>query len=518
MLVPAILYIYFLRSAQGLSFPSSPYYLVKQSLTWVEALNYCRTQYTDLASIESDTELMQVSAVALLSEVWVGLYLCSPGLWRWSTGNALGTYTKWNSGMPGLTSYSCARYSLLKWNDGRCDSKFYFVCYKATNTTAPNIPATCQWPLVSTTVASLTNPINESTPIGNNQPTNGPTNGFNQQNNGMNQQNGGGGNQQTNGGIQQITGVNQLTNGGIQQITGVNQLTNGGIQQITGVNQLTNDVSQQANDVSQQTDGFSIQSPGLTIQKRSISLPQGSLLDDSFSSSSSSSFSSSVSSLVNDLLAHPEATVQTPSTATTTSSVSTASTRSSTSSTSSSTSPASSSQSSRTHTASTRSSTSSTSSSTSPTSSSQSSGTVTGSTSFSTASQVWTGPNGAVLGMLHLVLTPMSWLNARLYCRSNFTDMAAVLSQQDQNNVAALLSPYTPSTGFWIGLRFNRFKSNWYWIGRQLWGGFSYWESGEPDTPFTNACGMISGAPAQNFTWGSNCCTQELPFICYEGS
>ncbi|XP_077324164.1 L-selectin-like [Lithobates pipiens] len=194
------------------------------------------------------------------------------------------------------------------------------------------------------------------------------------------------------------------------------------------------------------------------------------------------------------------------------------STISSTSSTSISPSPTTSSQTPETVTDSTISSTSSTSISPSPTTSSQTPETITGSTSSSTASQVWTGPNGLVSGMLHLVLTPMSWLNARVYCRNNFTDMAAVLSQQDQKNVATLLSPYTPSTGFWMGLRFNRFKSNWYWSGTQLWGGFSYWGSREPNTPFTNACGMISGAPAQNFTWSSKCCGQELPFICYEGS
>ncbi|XP_018431412.1 PREDICTED: C-type lectin domain family 4 member M-like, partial [Nanorana parkeri] len=119
--------------AQGLSLPglgSSPYTLVKQSLTWMEALAYCRTQYTDLASIESDSELIAVTAAAPLTEVWIGLHLCSPGVWRWTSGNTLGTYAKWNSGMPNQTSYACARYSFTKWNDGSCGLHYYFVCHK----------------------------------------------------------------------------------------------------------------------------------------------------------------------------------------------------------------------------------------------------------------------------------------------------------------------------------------------------------------------------------------------------
>ncbi|XP_053320321.1 macrophage mannose receptor 1-like [Spea bombifrons] len=130
------------------------YFFVKQSLTWLEALSYCRSQYTDLVSTLSDLELYTVSAVTMFNEAWIGYHLCNPGSWRWSNG-ATGAYTRWNLGEPSQVSNACVRVIGGKWSDADCGSRYYFMCYKLLDATVPELPSTCQWPLKPTTPGSL---------------------------------------------------------------------------------------------------------------------------------------------------------------------------------------------------------------------------------------------------------------------------------------------------------------------------------------------------------------------------
>ncbi|XP_075438033.1 uncharacterized protein LOC142476753 [Ascaphus truei] len=116
---------------------------------------------------------------------------------------------------------------------------------------------------------------------------------------------------------------------------------------------------------------------------------------------------------------------------------------------------------------------------------------------------------------LHLVLTPMTWAESRSYCRGLFTDLASVSAPDDQTKMAALLSGSAPRWGFWVGLRWNRFWGHWYWSGGQPWGEFIAWGDGEPREPLSQNCGLVSGDPARNLSWSSECCGVQLPFVCY---
>ncbi|XP_073510752.1 lymphocyte antigen 75-like isoform X2 [Phyllobates terribilis] len=337
------------------------YYLVKQSFTWLEAVSYCKSQYTDLVSTLTDMELLPVFAVAGWNDAWIGLYLCSPGVWRWSNG-VTGTYTKWNSGEPNRTVNSCVRLSAGKWSDADCGARYYFVCYKLANTTVPPLASDCQWPLSPTTLQYVT--------------TSSP---------------------------ELITYWNITDSQGVlQQSMGPGPGTSPGLGPGT--------------------------SPGIN------------------SSSTVQPFTSG------------------------------------------------------------------------PTTAAALGLTTSGGTIGSTTLLGSTGPSGVtVVGILHLVQTPMTWAKSRTYCRTYYTDLASIVSTEEQTNIATLLSNYIPSKGFWFGLKRNRFWGHWLWSGGQAWGQYAYWGESEPSDPISKQCGLISGDPSKNFTWSSECCGEILPFMCYGG-
>uniref|UniRef100_A0A8C6U7S5 C-type lectin domain-containing protein n=1 Tax=Neogobius melanostomus TaxID=47308 RepID=A0A8C6U7S5_9GOBI len=70
---------------------------VRERLTWVEALQYCRTHHTDLASVASETEMMlikkELSKDPSSDDVWIGLQFLA-GQWLWVDGQPF-SYESW---------------------------------------------------------------------------------------------------------------------------------------------------------------------------------------------------------------------------------------------------------------------------------------------------------------------------------------------------------------------------------------------------------------------------------------
>ncbi|KAI4898196.1 hypothetical protein NFI96_028394 [Prochilodus magdalenae] len=62
-------------------------FLVRENMTWREALRHCRDHYVDLVSVHSETIqrwVMEVAGKASTSHVWLGLrHTCSQGIWYW---------------------------------------------------------------------------------------------------------------------------------------------------------------------------------------------------------------------------------------------------------------------------------------------------------------------------------------------------------------------------------------------------------------------------------------------------
>ncbi|KAG1937901.1 hypothetical protein F2P79_017921 [Pimephales promelas] len=75
--------------------------LITETLTWTEALRYCRQNYTDLVSVHSvqmQEEVMNVVKRASTEAVWLGLrHSCTVGLWFWVSGETV-CYQNWAPG------------------------------------------------------------------------------------------------------------------------------------------------------------------------------------------------------------------------------------------------------------------------------------------------------------------------------------------------------------------------------------------------------------------------------------
>lgn len=110
------------------------YYLIEQSQTWAGAQTQCRSQHSDLATVEGSTELLSLRDEALdkgfTRDAWIGLY--QGGVWVWSLGNeSLETYTKWSLAQPdnAAGNEDCVRFDWGGWADVTCIYKLPFTCY-----------------------------------------------------------------------------------------------------------------------------------------------------------------------------------------------------------------------------------------------------------------------------------------------------------------------------------------------------------------------------------------------------
>nr|XP_055037946.1 putative C-type lectin domain family 20 member A [Misgurnus anguillicaudatus] len=104
--------------------------VVKENKSWEDALQYCRTHHTDLASLPSYIYLIQArQATAETSSVWTGLRFLA-GSWIWLSGRNLGDLSAQLPACPANYTY-CGSLNLK--NQSRenrdCMEELNFVCY-----------------------------------------------------------------------------------------------------------------------------------------------------------------------------------------------------------------------------------------------------------------------------------------------------------------------------------------------------------------------------------------------------
>uniref|UniRef100_A0A8C9TGK6 C-type lectin domain-containing protein n=1 Tax=Scleropages formosus TaxID=113540 RepID=A0A8C9TGK6_SCLFO len=104
--------------------------VVEETMTWEEALVYCRTNYKDLVSILSLKELMVVQYKIGLAQGnywWTGLrYLGNS--WMWVNGDPLGANTVLLSQCP-LAPFQCWALNKNFLGQGRsCEEQLGFIC------------------------------------------------------------------------------------------------------------------------------------------------------------------------------------------------------------------------------------------------------------------------------------------------------------------------------------------------------------------------------------------------------
>ncbi|XP_038595393.1 macrophage mannose receptor 1-like [Micropterus salmoides] len=116
-------------------------------LNWTEAQSFCRRVYTDLATIETQTDAFAVlrTTPSYTGKAWIGLYGDN---WRWSLTNS-SFYGEEDTGFrnwaPGrsynpngqqncvlLQNYNYYYYNNGKWLDVNCNYPFYSVCYNGS--------------------------------------------------------------------------------------------------------------------------------------------------------------------------------------------------------------------------------------------------------------------------------------------------------------------------------------------------------------------------------------------------
>lgn len=108
---------------------------VKEELSWLEALQYCRRLHTDLAdlqSMDSVSDLSSLYALTSSTEAWIGLFfdVRIHGL-SWSSGSTF-TVPKWSS-LPTFKEGICATLYSVSFvpslGAALCTAQKPFICY-----------------------------------------------------------------------------------------------------------------------------------------------------------------------------------------------------------------------------------------------------------------------------------------------------------------------------------------------------------------------------------------------------
>uniref|UniRef100_A0A8B9REU7 C-type lectin domain-containing protein n=1 Tax=Astyanax mexicanus TaxID=7994 RepID=A0A8B9REU7_ASTMX len=110
--------------------------LMQQRKTWAQALDYCRAQYTDLASLQLEEEnalALNVSQASRTEFVWIGLRFLA-GQWFWINGHYLG-YQAWGTEKQFYCPAQNLRCGALEtksavWMPVNCEKEFNFICKK----------------------------------------------------------------------------------------------------------------------------------------------------------------------------------------------------------------------------------------------------------------------------------------------------------------------------------------------------------------------------------------------------
>uniref|UniRef100_A0A667XSQ9 C-type lectin domain-containing protein n=1 Tax=Myripristis murdjan TaxID=586833 RepID=A0A667XSQ9_9TELE len=112
------------------------YHLVNVKKNWSEAQQYCRSNYTDLATVGNYEDMKrlisQTSASGVTEEVWIGLTKTGPLQWQWSVGETLSgegvaEYTNW-AGLPSSSHLCGGMYTNGMWLAADCQTAQWFIC------------------------------------------------------------------------------------------------------------------------------------------------------------------------------------------------------------------------------------------------------------------------------------------------------------------------------------------------------------------------------------------------------
>uniref|UniRef100_A0A8C2HXU2 C-type lectin domain-containing protein n=1 Tax=Cyprinus carpio TaxID=7962 RepID=A0A8C2HXU2_CYPCA len=93
--------------------------VIRENLTWSEALRYCRQNHVDLVSVHSEE-------IQRFQFVWIGLQKTGRDKWQWSSGEPA-LYLNWEHTQPEGRDY-CAMMRNRQWHDFPCSATKTFIC------------------------------------------------------------------------------------------------------------------------------------------------------------------------------------------------------------------------------------------------------------------------------------------------------------------------------------------------------------------------------------------------------
>ncbi|XP_076145685.1 macrophage mannose receptor 1-like [Alosa pseudoharengus] len=115
------------------------FHVVKEQKTWTEAQQYCREEFTDLATIDDMTEMEKVKSMiheAGAGDAWIGLMHVSSPKWQWSLADRdfyRENEAEFRSCAQGQPNQIDEEYVVMKehgkWHDFMCSHSFPFICY-----------------------------------------------------------------------------------------------------------------------------------------------------------------------------------------------------------------------------------------------------------------------------------------------------------------------------------------------------------------------------------------------------
>ncbi|XP_027141947.1 C-type mannose receptor 2 [Larimichthys crocea] len=111
---------------------SLDFHLIKMEKTYQEAKTYCRTMYTDLATVHNSTDMDNL--ISLVSntrrKAWIGLEIGAVWMWHWTWPDQKLDFSNWKEGNPKNNDRdACAAMDIDgKWFESDCKTPKKFVC------------------------------------------------------------------------------------------------------------------------------------------------------------------------------------------------------------------------------------------------------------------------------------------------------------------------------------------------------------------------------------------------------
>lgn len=103
------------------------YILVTTRRSWLAAQDYCRSHYTDLASVRNMSEFQNISTLVSAPGAWIGLHRIP---WQYWSDGTITSFTNWEDGEPKYSdrNVTCVSFRKGRWFNRPCDDELPYVC------------------------------------------------------------------------------------------------------------------------------------------------------------------------------------------------------------------------------------------------------------------------------------------------------------------------------------------------------------------------------------------------------